>query len=176
MLSNHYAVISPAEAGVTLDVEETGRTFRENAILKAEAGLRASGMLTIADDSGLEIDALDGAPGIFSARYGGAGKSDRDRVALVLERMRGIPPEDRTARFTAAIAVAAPGTPVRTVGARVEGIITEAPRGSGEFGYDPIFLYPPAGKTFAEMDAVEKGQVSHRGMALRKVPELLERG
>lgn len=173
ILGDDYTVISLADHGLTLHVEETGQTFGENAVLKAEAGAKAGGMLTIADDSGLEIDALGGEPGVFSARYGGPGKSDADRVALVLERLHGVPPEDRTGRFIAAIAVAAPGAPARTVEARVEGIITEEPRGSGTFGYDPIFLYPQVGKTFAEMDAAEKSQVSHRGLALGKARQML---
>jgi XTP/dITP diphosphohydrolase len=173
ILGGDYTVISPADHGLVLDVEETGQTFRENAILKAEAGARLARMLTIADDSGLEIDALGGEPGVLSARYGGPGKGDADRVALVLERLCGVPPAERTARFVAAIAVAAPGTPARTVEARVEGTITESRRGSGSFGYDPIFLYPRAGKSFAEMNAAEKSEVSHRGLALGKARELL---
>lgn len=173
ILGDRYQVVIPSDLGLALHVDETGQTFRDNAILKAEAGAASASMLTIADDSGLQIDALGGEPGVYSARYGGPGKSDADRVMLVLERMQDVPTAERTARFVAAIAVAAPGRVVRTVEARVEGRISEAPRGAGTFGYDPIFVYPPLARTFAEMPPEEKAQVSHRGLALAQVPDLL---
>lgn len=141
-------------------------------MLKAEAGVGLAGTWAVADDSGLEIDALDGQPGVLSARYGGPGMDDAGRVALVLQRLCGIPRERRTARFTCAIAVASPHCVTRVVQAVVEGRITEQPRGEGSFGYDPIFMYPPSGKTFAEMEAMEKGRVSHRGLALTKARHL----
>lgn len=173
ILGDRYEIFSPADLGLSFQVDETGETFRDNAILKAEAGARLSEMLTMADDSGLMIDALKGEPGVRSARYGGPGRSDAGRVALVLDRLQGVPQEWRTARFISVIAVAAPDQPTRAVEGVVEGEITEQPRGTGTFGYDPIFLYPPAGKTFAEMDTAEKGSVSHRGLALVRARELL---
>lgn len=144
--------------------EETGRTFEENAILKARYyGEHAPGLL-FADDSGLEVDALDGAPGVISARYAGAGATDALNNALLLGNMRGR--ENRCARFVCVIALANSGELLRTFRGAVEGEILEAPRGAEGFGYDPLFYYPPYGRAFGEVSAEEKMAVSHRGKAL----------
>lgn len=174
ILGDSFEVLSPADLGLTLDVDETGSTFEENAVLKAEALSRVSGLPTIADDSGLVIDALGGEPGVYSARYGGPEKTDRDRVELVLERLDGIPPEARTARFVSAIGLCRLGSATEVVRGEVDGRITERARGTEGFGYDPIFLYPPSGLTFGEMDALGKAAVSHRGRALRRMRARLE--
>lgn len=158
-------MVSPDELGLRLEVPETGLSFAENALLKAQAFSRAAQMPTIADDSGLAIDALGGAPGVYSARYGGPGLTDADRSRLVLDQLMGIPATKRSARFVAVVAVVS-GTCSETFEGRVEGEIALESRGSLGFGYDPIFLYPPVGKTFGEMRPDEKSMVSHRARAL----------
>jgi XTP/dITP diphosphohydrolase len=152
-----------------IDVEETGQTFLENARLKASQVALATGKWAIADDSGLSIAALQGAPGIYSARYG---RDDLDRIARVLQELQGS--EDRTACFVCAVAVAQPdGQIALEVEAKAPGQILTAPRGSGGFGYDPIFLVPELNQTFAELSAEQKHQVSHRGRAFAQlVPQL----
>jgi XTP/dITP diphosphohydrolase len=168
-----YTIVPLAEVpGATLP-EETAETYEGNALLKAQAAVRFDGAVAVADDSGLEVDALAGAPGVRSARFGGPGLDDAGRVALLLERLRGVPPERRTARFRCVIAVLGRTGPARTVEGVVEGVITEAPRGAGGFGYDPVFFYPPLGKTFGELSDDVKSDVSHRGRAVRKARELL---
>lgn len=160
-----FTVISPDELGVDLSVDETGTTFAENATQKLRALGNVHGMTIVADDSGLVVDALDGEPGIRSARYGGPGLSDADRTSLVLERMRSVPAAQRSARFVAAIALSAPGRVTGVFEGVVEGMIAPATAGDGGFGYDPIFFFPPAGRTFAQMLPREKAIVSHRGKA-----------
>jgi XTP/dITP diphosphohydrolase len=154
---------------------EGDRSYAENALAKARAAARCAGALALADDSGLEIDALDGAPGVLSARVGGEHLTDTERCALVLERLQRVPPERRTARFRCVIGLAEPDGREQTVEGTVEGRIAEAPAGTGGFGYDPIFLYPPLGRTFAELDPADKALVSHRGVALRRAAEVLAR-
>jgi XTP/dITP diphosphohydrolase len=166
-------VQSPAELGVELEVEETGSSFAENAVLKARAFQREVGGVVLADDSGLVVDALGGEPGIFSARFGGPQLDDAGRNSLVLERMRGVPTAARTARFVAAIAVVGLDAEPMVFPGVVEGLITERPAGDGGFGYDPIFFYPPFGRTLAEASAAEKASVSHRGKALRSAARYL---
>jgi XTP/dITP diphosphohydrolase len=166
-------VQSPAELGVELEVEETGSSFAENAVLKARAFQREVGGVVLADDSGLVVDALGGEPGIFSARFGGPQLDDAGRNSLVLERMRGVPTAARTARFVAAIAVGGLDAEPMVFPGVVEGLITERPAGDGGFGYDPIFFYPPFGRTLAEASAAEKASVSHRGKALRSAARYL---
>ncbi|SFA39017.1 XTP/dITP diphosphohydrolase [Parageobacillus thermantarcticus] len=151
------------------DVEETGNTFAENAILKAEAMAHYFQTIVIADDSGLAIDALHGRPGVYSARYAGEEKDDQKNIAKVLEELKGVPFEKRTARFHCALAVAAPGRRTTVVEATCEGYITEAPKGENGFGYDPIFFVPQKGKTMAELSKEEKNQISHRAKALAKL-------
>lgn len=160
-------VVLESEAGVDVDVEETGTTFEENALLKAKAVMEASGMAAIADDSGLEVDALHGAPGVYSARYGGK-DSDAARTALLLENMRDVPQEKRTARFVSAIACALPDGRVVTARGVCEGTILFETRGDNGFGYDPVFFVPELGMTFAEADGARKNAVSHRGNALKE--------
>ena len=157
-------VCSQAEAGVNLDVEETGTTFEENSLLKAHAVMEASGMPAIADDSGLCVDCLGGAPGVYSARYGGEGLDDTARYKLLLENMRGQMP--RTAKFVSVITCCFPNGDVITARGECPGTIAFAPMGEGGFGYDPVFFIPGLKKTFAQLTAEEKNAISHRGKAL----------
>lgn len=155
------------EIGIVVDVEEEGKTFVENAISKAKVIGRRNNLLTLAEDSGLEVDALGGRPGVFSARF--AEGSDLDRVNKLLKELRGIPKEKRTARFKAAVAIYEPETrEVQTFEGVSEGYITEKPIGSNGFGYDPIFFNFDLGKTNAQATLEEKNRVSHRGRALQK--------
>lgn len=148
-------------------------SYAANALAKARAAARISGALALADDSGLEVDALAGAPGVGSARYGGPGASDADRCARLLGELRGVPLERRTARFRCVIALADPAGTEQVVEGVVEGLIAPAPRGQGGFGYDPVFLYPPLGQTFAELPPEVKNRVSHRARALALAREVL---
>jgi XTP/dITP diphosphohydrolase len=154
-------------------VDETGLTYLANAELKARALARHAHLPALADDSGLEVDALDGAPGIRSARFAGEQASDADNIALLLDRLRGVPPPRRTARFRAVIVVAHPnGSGVFSEGT-CEGIIADAPSGGMGFGYDPVFYYPPLQRTFAELAAKAKNRISHRGQACQRLTPLL---
>ena len=166
-------VISEADAGVDVDVEETGSTFEENAALKAKAVMEASGLPAIADDSGLCVDALNGAPGVYSARYGGEGLGDAERWQLLLNAMRG--QLDRRCGFVSAICCAFPNGDVLTARGECRGTLAYAARGENGFGYDPIFFVPEKKKTFAELTAEEKHEISHRGKALREFKEKLEK-
>lgn len=145
------------------EVEETGDTFEANARLKAEAYSLRTPHLVLADDSGLEVDALGGLPGVRSARYGGPTLTDPDRCDLVLRAMRDVPDRKRTARFRCVLALAQGGRTIETFTGVAEGAILRAPLGAGGFGYDPIFFYPPLGRSFAELTREEKEAVSHRG-------------
>ena len=168
-----YQLTSLHQEGITVEVEETGASYEENARLKAEAYAQASGLLTLADDSGIEVDALGGAPGYPSARYGGPGLTDAERVQLLLRNVEGVPDAERSGRFVCTIALAEPDAPTRVVAAAVEGVVTYAPQGDSGFGYDPIFFYPPFGKTFAQVPQLQKNAVSHRGQAARLARDLL---
>ena len=164
------------EAGVTEDVAETEDAFRGNAVLKATAYARQTGLLTLADDSGLEVDALGGRPGVLSARYGGPGTTAVDRYQLLLAELRDVPAEQRTARFHCVTALAAPdGTLLATADGVCEGVIATAPSGDGGFGYDPVFYLPPYGLTMAQLDSVEKNRISHRGRAAAAIAPQLRR-
>ena len=165
-------VISEADAGVDVEVEETGTTFEENAALKARAVCKASGLPAIADDSGLCVDALNGAPGVYSARYGGEGLDDVGRYRLLLDNMRG--QTDRRCGFVSAICCAFPDGDEITARGECRGTLAYAPKGENGFGYDPIFFIPEKKKTFAELTAGEKHEISHRGKALREFKEKLE--
>ena len=165
-------VCSEAEAGVDLDVEETGTTFEENSLLKAKAVMTASGMPAIADDSGLCVDALGGAPGVYSARYGGEGLDDAGRTRLLLENMRGQSP--RTCRFVSVITCCFPNGDVISARGECEGTVAFAPMGDGGFGYDPVFFVPGLKKTFAQLSAEEKNSMSHRGRAFEVFKVKLE--
>lgn len=153
-------------------VEETGVTFAENALLKAEQYHQLTGLPTLADDSGLAVDALDGEPGVYSARYGGEGLSSVDQIELLLEKMKDVPAEQRTARFICSIALFGENLKQMFEG-RCEGSITQNPCGGGGFGYDPIFLDAETGRTFAELSREEKAVRSHRGKALRLARDFL---
>ena len=157
-------VCSEAEAGVDLEVEETGSTFEENSLLKAKAVMEASGLPAIADDSGLCVDCLGGAPGVYSARYGGEGLSDEARYQILLENMRG--QMARTAKFVSVITCCFPNGDVLSARGECPGTIAYAPMGEGGFGYDPVFFVPELKKTFAQLAADEKNAISHRGKAL----------
>lgn len=168
-----YRLLSLYEKQIDLDVEETGTTFAENAELKALTYASLSGMLSLADDSGLEIDALGGAPGVYSARFAGRDTSYEERFRLILAQLNGLPEEQRTARFRCAITIAEPSGFHRTVEGVIEGLIADAPRGTQGFGYDPIFLVPALGKTTAELAPEQKNRISHRGKAARLAAALL---
>ena len=165
-------VCDQAEAGVDLEVEETGTTFEENSLLKARAVMEASGLPAIADDSGLCVDCLNGAPGVYSARYGGEGLSDEERYRMLLENMRGQMP--RTAKFVSVITCCFPNGDVLSARGECPGTIAYAPMGEGGFGYDPVFFVPELKKTFAQLTAEEKNAISHRGRALEAFKEKLE--
>ena len=169
-----WELVTPRDLGLHLEVEEAGGDYAENARIKAEAFAEASGLVALADDSGIEVDALGGAPGPLSARFGGEDASDEQRVALLLERLAGVPPEKRSARFRCLIAVARPEGEVSLFEGQCEGRIAEEPRGEGGFGYDPVFLLPERGLTIAELPPEEKNAVSHRGRAARQARVLLE--
>jgi XTP/dITP diphosphohydrolase len=161
------ALVSPDDLGLRVDVDETGATFEENAILKAIAYAEAAGLPALADDSGLEIDALGGEPGVYSSRWAGVETTYPERFRILNERLAGVPDEQRTARYRSAVALAepAPRGLYQVVEGTVEGRIAREPRGSGGFGYDPIFYVPELGATFGELPAAEKHRISHRARA-----------
>ncbi len=165
-------VLTADEAGMDLtDVEETGTTFRENALLKARSGCQESGMPCIADDSGLCVDALDGAPGVYSARFAGEHGNDAKNNAKLLELLKDTPKEQRTAQFVSCVACVFPDGRELTVQGACQGVIGYAPKGAGGFGYDPLFYV--GDRSFAEFSAEEKDAVSHRGNALRALAKEL---
>ena len=166
-------LVSPQEIGLgKREGIETGSTYEENARRKALAYAQASGLPTLADDSGLEVDALDGAPGPYSARY--APGEDRARITALLQALEGVPEPERTARFRCVIALATPDGTVQTAEGTCEGRILTAPRGEGGFGYDPIFYLPDQGCTMAELPMEEKNRISHRARALQAARPFLE--
>jgi XTP/dITP diphosphohydrolase len=162
-------LLSLDDVGITWDVAETGETFEANARLKAETYSAATGLATLADDSGLEVDALGGAPGMYSARYGRPALTSEQRYELLLEKLRGVPQERRTARFYCVLALAVPGKPTLIVDGEVSGLIASGPRGEGGFGYDPVFWLPEYGATMAEFPAETKNRISHRARAAEKL-------
>lgn len=171
-------ILSMKEAGIVLDIREDGASYEENALIKARAVAactQAKGAVVLADDSGLEIDYLQGEPGIFSARYMGEDTSYRIKNANLIERLSGVPKEARTSRFVCAIAAVLPNGAEICVRAAIEGRIGYEEKGSHGFGYDPIFYVPEFGRTTAELTEEEKNQVSHRGKALRLMKEELKR-
>ena len=165
-------VISLAEAGITDAPEETGTTFAENAQIQADAACKATGMPCVADDSGLTVVALGGAPGVYSARYGGVGLTDKDRYILLLKNMENA--EQRAAAFVSSIACRFPDGTLITAEGSCPGEILRAPAGNGGFGYDPVFYLPELGRSMAQLTAEEKNAISHRGRALRLFAEKLE--
>jgi len=166
-------IVSMKEAGIEADIVENGNTFEENARIKAEAVSGISGEIVLADDSGLVIDALNGEPGIFSARYMGEDTSYHIKNNELIRRLDGVTDEDRTARFVCAVAAAVPGKGTYVVRGVMEGRIGYEEKGANGFGYDPIFFLPSYGKTSAEIPPEEKNRISHRGKALRAVREVL---
>jgi XTP/dITP diphosphohydrolase len=165
-------VISESEAGVDVTVEETGATFEENAALKAVAVMKASGIPAVADDSGLAVDAMNGGPGVYSARYGGEGLDDVGRYRLLLENMRS--QMDRRCKFVSAICCAFPNGDLIAARGECAGTLAYAPKGEGGFGYDPIFFIPSLKKNFSQLTQEEKNEISHRGNALREFKLKLE--
>lgn len=169
-----YEIVSMEEAGIDIDVVEDGNTFEENAIIKAKAIMELTGDLVLADDSGLEVDYMDKAPGIYSARFEGVDTPYSIKNKIIIDRLDGVPDEQRTARFVCAIAAAFPGGKVITTCGTIEGIIGYEERGANGFGYDPIFYLPERGLSSAELSREEKNSISHRGKALRFMAEKLE--
>ena len=170
-----FRVVGPRELGLDEAPDETGSSFLENARVKARYYARRSGLLTVADDSGLSVDALDGAPGLYSSRFGGEGASDLARNLLLLEKLGGLPPEKRGARFTSAVVLTRGDEVLFEAQESVEGRIAEAMRGERGFGYDPLFLFPEFGKTFGEVPRADKDRVSHRGKAFARLRAFLAR-
>jgi XTP/dITP diphosphohydrolase len=166
-------VLSLADAGIHAEFPETGTTFAENARGKAAFYNRMSGLSALADDSGLAVDALDGAPGVYSARFSGPRAADADNNRKLLRLLRGVPPSRRGACFVCCMALARDGRVIKQVTGRVRGRILEAGRGSAGFGYDPLFFYRPLGRTFAELEPAVKNGFSHRGRALARMSRFL---
>ena len=163
-----FELVLQSELGVDIDVEETGTTFEENSLLKAEAVMKATGLPALADDSGIAVDALNGEPGIYSARYGfDETLDDWGRLQLLLKNMEQVPDGQRQAKFVCVITMVTPEGQTIQARGEIHGELTREPRGENGFGYDPIFYYPPFGKTTAELSPEEKNSVSHRGNALR---------
>ncbi|QHJ71635.1 XTP/dITP diphosphatase [Planococcus halotolerans] len=164
-----YKVLTLHDVAPHLDVEETGETFEENAVLKAETIAQELQATVIADDSGLEIDALNGEPGVYSARYSGEEKNDDSNIDKVLQKLVQVPDDEKTARFRCVLALASPGKETIIFEGAVDGLITDERKGDNGFGYDPIFYVPALEKTMAEMKPSEKAAVSHRGNAIREL-------
>jgi len=164
-----FRVVGPRDLGIAESPEETGASFLENATIKALHYAKRSGLLTVADDSGLSVDALGGEPGLQSSRFGGEGASDLDRNRLLLEKLRDVPWEKRGATFTSAVVVAQGGRVLFEAQETVSGRIAPALRGANGFGYDPLFFYPPFDRTFGEVAREEKDSVSHRGKAFERL-------
>ena len=170
-----YRLLTPRDAGLELDVEEDGVTFAENAAKKARAFAAASGLLSLADDSGIEVDALDGRPGVYSARYGGPELSDEGRVQLLLHELADVPTEQRGCRYVAVIAIAWPDGRLEQYEGTCEGRVAFEPSGANGFGYDPVFYVSSEDATMAEISSEAKDRISHRGITARKAVESLRR-
>ena len=168
-------LVTPAELGLRLDVVEDGASFGENATLKAVAYAEASGLLSLADNSGIEVEAIGGEPGVHSARYGGPGLSDRERMLLLLSRLESIPWGQRRCRYVASVVLAWPAGRREFFEGACEGVVALEPAGANGFGYDPIFYLPEAGRTIAQLSDDEKDAMSHRGRAARQAVEFLGR-
>jgi XTP/dITP diphosphohydrolase len=169
-----YRIVSPKDIGIKQEINETGKTFEENALLKAKAYASLSNLTTLADDSGLEVDALNGEPGVRSARYAGEGAPQAKLIDYLLQKLSGIPWEERDARFKCVIAIASPDGEMITCHGECQGIITFEPKGKEGFGYDPVFYLPKLDKTMAELTMKEKNKVSHRGKAAKEARRYLE--
>jgi XTP/dITP diphosphohydrolase len=175
MLGDEYEIYSMKELGIDVDIVESGKTFEENAIIKAKAVMEATGEMTLADDSGFEVDCLNKEPGIYSARYMGEDTPYSVKNAELIRRCEGVPEEKRDARFVCVIACAYPDGTVDTASGVIEGKIAHEPKGENGFGYDPIFFLPERGCTTGEMLPEEKNKISHRGIAIRKMVEILKK-
>lgn len=175
LAASHLFVVTPRDLGLDLVPEENGRTFAENALIKARAFSEATDLPVLADDSGLIVDALDGAPGVHSARFAGPNASDADNRAKLLTALSGVPVARRTARFICSLALVRRGELLASVEDTCEGRILETERGTGGFGYDPLFLHEASGQTFADLADDKKDAVSHRGRALRRLETHLEK-
>ena len=170
-----FDLVLQSELGVDIDVEETGTTFEENSFLKADAVMKATGLPALADDSGIAVDALNGEPGVYSARYGfDESLDDRGRLNLLLKNMEKVPDEKRQAQFVCVITMVTPDGKTIQARGEVHGMLTREPKGENGFGYDPIFYYPPLGMTTAELAPEVKNEISHRGNALRVFNEKLK--
>ena len=167
-------IVTPFDLSLFLSVDETGVTYEENAVLKARAFALASGLVALADDSGLEVDALGGAPGVRSARYSGLNATDTDNLTLLLGELDGVPPADRTARFVCVVAISDPSGRVELSKGVCEGIIALEPVGDSGFGYDPVFFLPRYQRTMAQLGMEEKNRVSHRARAVRKAGPIIK--
>ena len=174
MLGEDYEILSMKDLDVDVDIVEDGNSFEENAVIKARAVAAATGRMVLADDSGFEVDALNGEPGIYSSRYLGEDTPYSIKNAEILKRCENVPDEERGARFVCVIACAQPDGQVETVRGVIEGKLAYEPKGENGFGYDPIFFYPERGMTTGEMEPEEKNAISHRGQAVRKMVELLK--
>ena len=169
-----FELVTIKEAGFAGEIIEDADSFEGNAYIKAKTLCDHTGMIAIADDSGLVVDALGGAPGVYSARYAGEGATDMQNIEKLLYELKDVPADEKTARFVCAICVCRPDGERLFVSGSSEGIIIDELRGDGRFGYDPVFLYPPMNKTFAEMSSEEKNSVSHRGRAIDSLFESIE--
>lgn len=174
ILNDDFELVTLDDVGIRDDVDETGVTLAENAQLKAIAYARPSGLLTLADDSGLEVDALGGEPGVYSKRYAGENKSDAERNAFLLNKLRDVPRGKRSARFRCAIAIATPNGQLWETDGACEGEIMFEPRGTNGFGYDPIFQVAERGVRMAELSTAEKNKISHRARAAEKARGILK--
>ncbi|MCR1898766.1 XTP/dITP diphosphatase [Irregularibacter muris] len=170
-----FRVTSMQEEGIGIDVEEKGQTFEENALIKAHALSKYTDKIVLADDSGLMVDALEGAPGVYSARYAGEHGNDRKNNEKLLTELEGIPLKDRSARFYCAIAVVYPEGGEIVVTGKCEGVIAYTPQGENGFGYDPLFYVPEFNKTFGQLEDEEKNKISHRAIALKNLKKILEK-
>lgn len=168
-----FELVGPADLGINLEVEESGSTYSANARLKASAFARASGLLTLADDSGLEVDALDGAPGVLSSRWAGPHATDKQRIEFLLSKLKDIPMRNRKAHFCCTMVIASPRGGLRMCSGSCTGVIAMAPRGDHGFGYDPVFYFPNLGKTMAELLAETKNRISHRAKAAARAKKIL---
>ncbi len=168
-----YEILSLKDAGIDIEIDENGATFEENAIIKASTIAKATGCLTLADDSGLEVDALNKEPGVLSARYMGEDTSYDIKNRSIIQRLEGIEGDARSARFVCVIAAVYPDGSTHTARGTIEGVIAHEPSGDQGFGYDPIFYLPEYGRTTAELEPQEKNAISHRGKALRAIKEVL---
>lgn len=166
-------IYSLKDKGIDIEIEETGETFEENAFIKAEEIFKLTNSIVVADDSGLEVDALNGEPGVYSARYAGENATDKETYEKLLQVMEDVPDDKRTARFVSVVAVILPDGTKKSLRGECVGTIIREPKGEGGFGYDPVFFVPEFGKTFSELTLEEKNRVSHRGKAFLKLKDYL---